>query len=182
MAVANLTVSPAGGELAFIETDNASYAIKVISYNPAGVAQTPAVVPQAAGCVDRGLDIRSDGTLIFSQQCNQGSANGIKAWDSTNGVSTLLDNLAPDAPFLLRWLRDGSGFIWQATTANGIELRESSNANPSSWVKLWQIPTSNGGLLYLDMAHQSDAFLASFGSQAQAQRYSFDTISGVNAA
>lgn len=174
-------VSPSGGEVAFIETDNTSYAIKVITYNSAGIPQGTVTVPQPAGCTNQGLDLRSDGLLIFSQQCNHGSANSIQSWNGAN-ITTVLSNLQPDAPFLVRWLRDGSGFIWQASTPNGIELRESSNANPSSWVKLWQIPTSTGSLLYMDMAHTSDAFVASFGSQAQVQRYSFDSVSGVNTA
>lgn len=178
MAAVNLAVSPAGGKLAFLETDNTSYAIKVITYSSAGVPQNTTTVPLPAGCVVRGLDLRSDGLLIFSQQCSGGTANSIDSWDGST-VTPLIPNLQPDAAFLVRWLRDGSGFIWQATTPSGFELRESSNTNPSSWVALSQgMPFGN--LSYLDMAHQSDALIASFGSQAQVQRYSFDTVSGVS--
>jgi hypothetical protein len=172
-----LTVSPVGGQVAFVETDNISFAIKVVKYNSAGVVQSTTTVPQPAGCKNYGLDSRADGMLLFTQACNRGTSISIKSWDGAL-VKDVITNIQPSGAWHIRWLPDGSGFLWEGNTDNAGDLRRSSIDNPSSWTVIWQYPYGGAGTISsFDIAHQSNAFLVSFGSQAEVQRYEYDFTS-----
>jgi hypothetical protein len=183
--VTNVDVRPGGGQVAFIEFyQGSNYRIKVVSYDANGVAQSTTTVPQPAGCVNQGLDFRSDGLLLFSQVCNSDTVLSIDTWDGTT-VTPVLANLGQnDTPWQVRWLPDGSGFLWRSTglPATPQQLRESSLSNPSAWNVLWNIPSTSSAV-YIDAANQSSSILVTFaGPPAQVLQYPFDSVSGVGSA
>src|SRR3954454_11047341 len=120
VSISDLDVRPGGGQLAFIEGITA---IKVVTYNSAGVQQRVDVVPQPTGCRNAGLDFKADGELLFGQSCDGGNSRNIDIWDGS-AVRTVIGNLATQAT-KVRWLRDGSGFLWATATATGVEVHRS---------------------------------------------------------
>jgi len=169
VSVSDLDVRPGGGQIAFIEGITA---IKVVTYNSAGVQQRVEIVPQPTGCRNAGLDFKADGELLFGQSCSGGTSRNVNIWDGS-AVSTVIGNLDSQAS-KVRWLRDGSGFLWETATASGLDVRKSDLGNPSSWTVIWHIPYPTNTIAYFDVAHQSDAMLVSFGSSAQVQQVPFD--------
>ena len=178
----NVDVRPGGGQVAFIESyQGANYRIKVVSYDVNGVTLSTTTVPQPSGCTNNGLDFRSDGLLLFSQLCNRSTSNSIDTWDGST-VTPVLANLGQnDTPWQVRWLPDGSGFLWRSIglPATPQQLRESSLNNPSAWTVLWNLG-STPSIGWFDAAHQSNAILVTYsGPPAQVLKYPFDPISGV---
>jgi len=169
VSLSDLDVRPGGGQLAFIEGGTA---IKVVSYDTSGVQTRVDIVPQAAGCRDYGLDFRGDGALLYGSNCGSGTSLNVKEWNGATSIDLIAN--AKNQVNKIRWLRDGSGFVWQTATATGLEFRKSDLGNPSSWTVIWKIPYPTGSVPNLDMAHQTDAMILNFGSSTQIERVPFD--------
>lgn len=166
-----LDARPGGGQVAIVENRNS---IRLINYDSGGTATGSTPVPVPTGCQIQGLDYHpADGSLLFSQSCAGGTDLRIERY-ADGQVSDVIPGLTA-SPFELRWLRDGSGFLWRvASSATGQQLRRSDITNPQAYYVLWQMPYSQS-LAWFDMAHTTDGFLLTWsGPPAEVRRYNFD--------
>lgn len=171
IGISFLDVRPGGGQLAIVENRNS---IRLIDYDPSGLPTGSSQVPVASGCQIQGLDYHpANGSLLFSESCAGGSDKRIELFAG----GQVQDVIAPLSvtPFEVRWLRDGSGFLWRAVSGGtGQQLRKSDAANPSADTLLWQMPFGQT-LQSIDVGHTTDSFLLTWsGPPAYVYRYNFD--------
>ena len=121
-----IDVRAGGNQLALVENvspPSGLGTIKIISYSDAGVVSNITSLDPGA-CQVLGIDYHpTEGSLLVSRYCNQATiievrriVNGV--YDSTPIVT--LDNSAGNsAAGYIRWLGDGSGFLWSFGTLSG---------------------------------------------------------------
>lgn len=171
IGLSSLDVRPGGGQVAVVENRNS---IRVINYDDAGTGTGTLQIPFPSDCQIKGLDYHpNNGSLLFSRSCAGGSDMRIQQY--ANGqISDVIAGVTA-APFEIRWLRDGSGFLWRvASTPTGQQIRRSDITNPQASTVLWQMPISPS-LAWMDIAHTADALLVTWsGPPAEVHRYNFD--------
>ena len=97
-------------------------------------------------CTAQGVDYHpSDGSLLVARYCNQAAIQEVRryfpaanswAGDPLFGVT---DGNPDKAAGKVRWLGDGSGFLWaEADTTNGARIERHSLANPYSPVTIYR--------------------------------------------
>jgi hypothetical protein len=121
-----IDVRPGGNQLALVEQISPSLLsnVKIISYSDSGVAGTPLVVAPSDNCQVLGVDYHpTNGSLLVSRYCNQTKVievrrlvNGV--YDSSP-IITLDNSAGTSAANYVRWLGDGSGFLWGFATVSG---------------------------------------------------------------
>lgn len=140
-----IDVRPGGNQLALVENlspPSIQGTIKIISYSDSGaVTNVSAISP--GNCQVLGIDYHpTDGSLLVSRYCNQASVievrrlvNGV--YDSSPIVT--LSNDGNSAAGYVRWLGDGSGFLWAfATTPQGGRIERHMLSNPYAPVTVYQ--------------------------------------------
>ena len=164
--IVQIDIRPGGNQMAILESSIAGGQgiLKIINYTDAG-ANTGVTTIDSGNCQNLGVDYHpTDGSLLVSRYCNKASI--IEARQMANGVfaSTPLVTLNNDgnsAAGYIRWLGDGSGFLWafgHYPTGAGVERHMLSN--PYAPTVVYQ----TGSLSlpsWLDVAHCSGALDAS---------------------
>jgi hypothetical protein len=149
--LAFLDMKPGGNELTVQENTGSKAVLKIIRYNDAGTPiGSPATVPNN-GCTVQGFDYHpSDGSLIVSRYCNNQVTKEVRryangAWDSSPLVS--YDDPQGNLAVLgVRWLGDGSGFLWAVTDiTSGARIQRHMLTDPSAPVNVWN------GINYSDL-------------------------------
>jgi hypothetical protein len=141
-----IDVRPGGNQLALVENvspPSIDGTIKIINYSDAGVVGTTTVV-SPAGCHVLGVDYHpTDGSLLVSRYCNptysiievRRLVNG--TYDSTP-IITLNNSDGNTAAGYVRWMGDGSGFLWAiATNPGGGTIERHSLSNPYAPVTVY---------------------------------------------
>lgn len=157
--IVQIDVRPGGNQLALIETSvsGGQGVLKMINYSDAGVAQQAFTIAEP-GCTAQGVDYHpSDGSMLVSRYCNSAEIQEVRrfangAWDA-DGLFGVTNGNPSKAAGFVRWLGDGSGFLWAAadtTTGGGIQRHNLSN--PSAPRRIY----STGSLSlpsWFDVAH-----------------------------
>jgi hypothetical protein len=119
-----IDMRPGGNQLALVENASPSIngTIKIISYTDAGaVTNTTSISP--GNCQVLGIDYHpTDGSILVSRYCNQSTVIEVRqlvggVYDSTPILS--FNNDGNTAAGYIRWMGDGSGFLWAVGTASG---------------------------------------------------------------
>jgi hypothetical protein len=139
-----IDVRPGGNQLALIENVPPSImgTIKIINYSDSG-AVTGVTSVNSGNCQVLGFDYHpTDGSLLVSRYCNRATVievlrvvNGV--YDSTPTIT--LNNDGNSAAGYVRWLGDGSGFLWAfATVSGGAAVQRHLMSNPYAPVTVYQ--------------------------------------------
>jgi hypothetical protein len=139
-----IDMRPGGNQLALVENVSppSTYGtIKIISYSDGGaVSNVTSLAP--TNCQVLGIDYHpTDGSLLVSRYCNQASI--IEVRSLVNGAYATdplitLNNDGNSAAGYVRWLGDGSGFLWAfGTLANGGHIERHMLSNPYAPVNVY---------------------------------------------
>jgi len=133
-----------GNQLALVENVNPPSiygTIKIISYSDTGVVSNVTSV-DPGNCQVLGIDYHpTDGSLLVSRYCNQASI--IEVRRLVNGVYDgspiiTLNNDGNSAAGYVRWLGDGSGFLWSfGTVSGGAGIQRHMLSNPYAPVTVY---------------------------------------------
>src|SRR5689334_6433205 len=120
VGIVQIDIRPGGNQMAIIEQSSASLgALKIINYSDAGVRQSVTTVDSGAGCYVNGVDYHpTNGSLLVSRHCPPSIEDALRyadgAFDSTPLVSRT--NMFGGK---VRWINDGSGFLWAVNDESG---------------------------------------------------------------
>ena len=146
--VAQVDVRPGGNQLAIIESSVAGGqgVLKIINYSDAGSLQSVTTIAQP-GCTALGVDYHpNDGSLLVSRYCNSAEIQEVRryasgAWDSSPLFGVTNGNPSKAAGYV-RWLGDGSGFLWAVgDTTNGGGIQRHNLSNPSAPTRIYSTGT-----------------------------------------
>ena len=142
--VGQIDIRPGGNQLAIIESSVAGGqgVLKLINYSDAGASQSVTTIAEP-GCTALGVDYHpSDGSLLVSRYCNSAEVQEVRryangAWDA-NPLFAVTNGNPSKAAGYVRWLGDGSGFLWAAAdTANGAGIQRHNLSNPSAPTRIY---------------------------------------------
>lgn len=161
--ITEVDVRPDGNQMAILETSIAAGqgVLKIVNYSDAGV-RTGVTTVDRGGCMILGVDYHpTNGTLLVSRYCNGAAIQEVRVYDpASNSWATdplvQVTNGNPDkAAGMVRWLGDGSGFLWVVSdTSIGGRIQRHNLSNPYAPVTLY----STGSLdqpQWFDVAHCS---------------------------
>ena len=143
-----IDMRPGGNQLALVENVSPPSilgTIKIISYSDAGVVSNITSV-DPGDCQVLGIDYYpdpADGSLLVSRYCNQTKVIEVRrlvngAYDS-NPIITLNNADGNSYAGYVRWLGDGSGFLWAFGTASqGGRIERHMLSNPYAPVTVYQ--------------------------------------------
>jgi hypothetical protein len=140
-----IDVRPGGNQLALVENVSPPSilgTIKIISYSDTGAVSNVTSIAPTDNCQVLGIDYHpTDGSLLVSRYCNKASiievrsmVDGVYATDPIVSIN----NDGNSAAGYVRWLGDGSGFLWAfATVSGGAHIERHMLSNPYAPVNLY---------------------------------------------
>jgi len=136
-----------GNQLALVENVSPPSifgTIKIISYSDAGAVSNITSVAPDNVCRVLGIDYHpTDGSILVGRACNQGTVLEVRrlvnaVYDSSP-IITLNNPGGNMAAGYIRWLGDGSGFLWAVGDAsNGGRIERHMLSNPYAPVTVYQ--------------------------------------------
>ena len=141
-----IDVRPGGNQLALVENVSPPSilgTIKIISYSDTGAVSSVTSVAPADNCQVLGIDYHpTDGSLLVSRYCNNATVievrsmvNGVYA---TDPIVTINNSDGNSAAGYVRWLGDGTGFLWSfGTVSGGAHIERHMLGNPYAAVNLY---------------------------------------------
>lgn len=151
--IAQIDIRPGGNELAFIEGSQSSLGtLKILRYTDSGGRVSLTTVDSGAGCYVNGVDYHpTDGSLLVSRHCPPSTEDAVRyaggAYDSTPLVSRT--NMFGGK---VRWINDGSGFLWAVNDESGTggRIDHFDLGNTGAPVTVWR-SGSNGVPNFFDV-------------------------------
>jgi hypothetical protein len=141
-----IDLRPGGNQLALVENVSPPSilgTIKIISYSDAGVVSNITSIAPNDNCQVLGIDYHpTDGSLLVSRYCNQ--ATVIEVRRLVNGVYDsapifTMNNDGNSAAGYVRWLGDGSGFLWSfGHYPDGAGINRHMLSNPYAPVSVYR--------------------------------------------
>ena len=177
--VSEIDIRPGGNQMAIIENSIAGGQgiLKIINYSDAGVRQS--VTPVSSGsCVVNGVDYHpTDGSLLVSRHCS-GSSAEVVLYSGGAYASTPIVSYNDTFGAKVRWINDGSGFLWSlSNAAGGGRIDRYDLSNTGAPVTVWS-SGSNGAPSWFDVqrcgsSQSCDRMLVTTPSGGQVHEVSF---------
>lgn len=141
-----IDMRPGGNQLALVENVSPPSilgTIKIISYSDAGVVSNVTSISPTDNCQVLGIDYHpTDGSLLVSRYCNKASIIEVRSLVDGVYASTpifTMNNDGNSAAGYVRWLGDGSGFLWSfGHYPDGAGINRHMLSNPYAPVTLYQ--------------------------------------------
>jgi hypothetical protein len=162
--IIQVEMRPGGNQMAIIERSPTSVGtLKIINYSDAGV-RTGVTTVDSGGCQILGVDYHpTDGSLLVSRYCNGAAIQEVRNYFPATNIwagdpMVQVTNGNPDkSAGMVRWLGDGSGFLWVVSdTTVGGRIERRMLSNPSAPLTLYSTGTADQPQ-WFDVAHCSGA-------------------------